>query len=111
MLPDPLRGEELRSVLWDDETGTVDGDHSEVPYVRQVFEAPKPVTVGDPGQVWHLDDPARNPQEFLVVLWNVHPPVLGEPLRSTLPSIFEGIGLPPGEKDEALYDGEGREIV
>ena len=99
-IPDYMRGGELRSILWDDQAGTVEGDHYKVPSFRRVFAAPKPVTLGDSGGTWDLTDPARDPAEFLVVLWVVHWPALREPLRSTLPAIFDGVDLPPVDSGE-----------
>ena len=102
-LPDWMRGDELRSILWDDEAGTVDGDHSLVPDFRRVFDAPKPVTVGDPGGTWDLHDPAHDVVEFLTHLGVVFWPALDEPLRSTLPPVFDGVEIPwadPGTDEE-----------
>ena len=104
MLPDRLRGRELRSIVWDDLAGTVEGDHHDIGYIRRMFDEPKPVTVGDPGRIWGLSDPAHNPTEFLVLLSIVYWPVLIDPLRSTLPAVFDGLVLPLGGPGEVLYD-------
>ena len=110
-IPDRMRGRELRSIVWDDEAGTVAGDHSEVDSFRRVFAADKPVTVGDTGLAWDLVDPAHDPAQFLAVLWSVYAPALDEPLRSTLPAIFDGVELPDGGTGERLYDADGTLLV
>ena len=56
-----MRGREPRTITWDDEAGTVAGDHYEVAYIRERFEAPKPVTIGGPWRLWDLVDPAHDP--------------------------------------------------
>lgn len=76
MLPDRLRGRALRSIVWDD--AAVTGTHSEVADIQRAFDAPKPVTIADPA-------------EFLHILSDFCRPVLDEPLRSTLPAVFEGV--------------------
>ena len=112
MLPDLVRGRELRTIVWDDEAGTVDGDHFQIAAIRRVFEAPKPVTVGDPGGTWDLHDPAHDPAEFLVVLGqSVWWRVLQDPLRSTLPAVFDGVEIPQPDPGEILYDEHGQVLV
>ena len=103
MLPDWLRGRELRSIVWDDLAGTVEGDHQGIGYIRLMLDEPKPVVAGDPGRIWSLSNPAHNPSEFLALLGIVHWQVLYEPLRSTLPAVFDGVELPAGEPGEILF--------
>ncbi len=98
-IPDRRRGRELRTIVWDDEAGTVSGDHWNVASLRRAFAAAKPVTVGSNGGTWTLHDPAHDPAEFLTVLGNAYWPVLDEPLRSSLPAIFDGVELPPMDYD------------
>ena len=102
-------------ILWDAEAGTVSGTHVELADIRQVFAAPKPVEVGVAGTVWRLrdpaHDPAHDPAEFLVLLYIAHWPALYPPLRETLPAVFDGIELPPGEPDEDIFDERGRRLV
>ena len=100
-IPDRLYGREMRTILWDDVAGTVEGDHSEIPDMQRVFAAPKPVTYGA-GIAWDLHDPAHDPSEFLVLLEDAYWPILDEPLRSTLPPIFAGVELPPGGAADVL---------
>ena len=93
-IPDRMYGREPRTIVWDDEAGTVSGDHSKVADFRRVFAAEKPVTVGAGAGTWDLSDPAHDPVEFLIVLWIAYWPALDEPLRSTLPPVFDGLEVP-----------------
>lgn len=110
-IPDRMHGRALRSIVWDDEAGTVTGEHSNVDSFLRVFAANKPVTVGDTGLAWDLTDPAHDPAQFLAVLWSVYAPALDEPLRSTLPAVFDGVDLPPNGSGEILYDEDGSQLV
>ena len=102
-IPDRVRGRELRTIVWDDEAGTVSGDHSEIDEIRRVFAAPKPVTVGQ-GAVWDLRDPAHDPAEFLVLIEQAFWPALDPPLRETLPAVFDGVTLLAPEFDGEIMD-------
>lgn len=106
-----MHGRELRRIVWDDEAGTVGGDHSEIADIRRVFDAPKPVTVGDPGGTWDLRDPAHDATEFLTFLGVCDWRVLDEPLRSTLPPVFDGVQVPVADPGERLFDADGGQIV
>ncbi len=112
-IPDILAGDELRRIVWNDETGEVSGDHSDVRFIQSTIEA-APVDRGDGGRIWRLEDPGRNPEEFLVLIWLANWRVLiNEDLRATLPAIFDGVELSLGEKAEDLYieDPETCELV
>ena len=109
-LSDRRRDDEPRTILWDDEAGTVSGTHSGLPRIRRALDAAKPVEVGVAGRVWQLSDPALEPAEFLVLLYIAHWPVLDPPLRETLPAVFDGVRMAPGEPDEDLYDERGRRL-
>ena len=106
-IPDLMAGRELRTIVWDNEAGTVEGTHYDIEYIQRIFDAPKPVTAGDPGLAWDLTDPAHDPAQFLVLLWVSYNGIRREPLRSTLPPIFDGVDFPPGGKGETLYDEDG----
>ena len=94
-----MRGE-LFSIIWDDRLGTVDGDHPLVPEIRRVLYGSKPVTVGTIGGTWDLEDPGRDPVEMLTLLRNLYWPAVVGPLRSTLPSVFDGLSVPAPEPGE-----------
>ena len=111
MMPLGMRRPQLRSIIWDDEAGTVEGEHDEVPYIQRVIAAPKPVEVGGPGWVWSLHDPGHDPAEFLVLLGIAYWPIGTEPLRSTLPPVFDGVQVPLGERGEHMYDENGDLMV
>ena len=107
-IPDMVRGDEPRSILWDDVAGTVSGDHFRIAYLEDVLAAPKPVTVGGPpSTIWDLVDPGHRPEEFLVLLFTVWHRVLDPEHRDTLPEIFDGVAFPEGEPGEELYDDQG----
>lgn len=110
-LPDWMRGDELRTIVWDDEAGTVSGTHSDVAELQRVFDAPKPVTIGDEGGTWDLQDPAHDPAEFLTALGNAFWPALREPLRSTLPEVFDGLEPLEADPGEILYNPDGSVLV
>lgn len=102
-LPVGMR-EEMRAdlflIVWDDEAGTVEGDHPLVPRIRRVLDAEKPVTVGTIGGTWDLRDPGRDPVEMLTLLRDLYWPAVDEPLRSTLPPVFDGLDVPAPEPGE-----------
>ena len=106
VMPDDAHGEIPRRIVWDDEAGTVEGDHFAVRNLKRVLAAPKPFTVGA-GHIWHLHDPGHDPAEFLVLLCGAYWPIGEEPLRSTLPPVFDGVVPPEGEPGEELYDEHG----
>ena len=99
-IPDWQRGQELRSIVWDNEAGTVDGDHSQIGWIGEMLASSKPVIVGDAGRIWALSDPGRDPAEFLVLIRDIHWPALAPPLRDTLPPVFDGVAMSPGEPTE-----------
>lgn len=79
--------------------------------MRQVFEVEKPVTVGDPGGIWDLRDPAHDAAEFLTFLGVFYHPVLDELLRSPLPPVLDGVEVPRANPGEVLYNGDGSILV
>ena len=92
MFPDWMVGDDLRSIVWDDKAGTVEGDHSQIDSLRKTLAKPTPYVIHDIAASWTLEDPAHDPADFLAVLsldidWRVRK----DPLRSTLPPIFDGV--------------------
>ena len=57
MLPDRRYGDEPRSLVWDDEAGTVEGTHAKVPGTQRTLAEPRPVNRSCEGRVLYLDDP------------------------------------------------------
>ena len=47
MLLDMMHGRESRSVVWDDEAGTVTGEHSKAPWMQRVLADPPPALDAD----------------------------------------------------------------
>ena len=96
MFPDIMVGRELRSIVWDDEAGTVEGEHSRLDEIREIFAEPTPFTAGDVAAEVTLEDPAHSPADFLrlLAIW-IDWRVLNEPLRSTLPPVFDGVEPTP----------------
>ncbi|MBC6406280.1 MAG: hypothetical protein GDA41_11285 [Rhodospirillales bacterium] len=108
MLPDMRYGDEPRSVVWDDEAGTVEGTHSDIPWMQRDLAAPKPVNYSSHERVLYLKDPGHDPAEFLWLLKTAFWPILREPLRSTLPPVFDGVQLSPMEPAKrAERDADG----
>ena len=115
LLPDMMRGRALRSIVWDDQAGTVEGEHYDVDWIRDVIQqsAEGPVTVGDPGGTWDLRDPGHDPAEFLVLLEMSVSGGLTEAILASLPPIFDGVELPPADPGEELWgvDPDTGELV
>lgn len=77
-----------RTILWNDETGEVSGDHGDVPGIRAAVE--RAVREGHLPEVFgccHLRDPRRDPADFLAVLHWVNQS--GAPLE--LPAALRGV--------------------
>ena len=110
LLPDGAAGGENRVIVWDDRAGTVAGDHSAIEEIRQVLGMDMPVTIGDPGRTWTLDDPARRPVDFLTMLAVVENQVYRLP-RKALPAVFSDVDIPDGDAGERLFDVDGTELI
>ena len=67
-IPDIFAGRELRTVVWDDEAGTVDGTHYAVPHLRQSMDM-APLTMHEVAGTLTLADPAHSAPDFLALLW------------------------------------------
>ena len=108
MLPDRLYGDEPRSVIRDDVAGTVEGTHSKVPGMRRTLARPTPVNGSSDECVLYLHNPAHDPADFLWLIGTAYWPILVEPLRSTLPPVFDGVELSPMEPAPcAARDADG----
>ncbi len=73
-LPDRLYGRELRTILWDDQAATVEGDHSDIPWMRERIAAAPTELVNETCTI-PLKDPGRDPREFWRLLTAVFYPV------------------------------------
>ena len=111
MLPDMMHGREPRSVIWDDEAGTVTGEHYEVPWMQALLADTPPIVMGDVMGTFTLNDPGHDPADFLVLLWRAYWPVLDEPLRSTLPPVFDGVVMTSIESSPPPVDDDGNPIA
>lgn len=91
MFPDFMVGRDLRSIVWDDEAGAVEGDHSQLDVIREALARPTPLVLHDIAASWTLEDPAHDPADFLSLLSSIDWRVLRDDVRSTLPPVFDGV--------------------
>ena len=104
-LPDASRGDDLRPIVWDDEAGTVTGEHSDVPQLQEALAEPVPVVLPHITGPLTLRDPGHDPADFIALLATLWWEFLVEPGRSAfLPLALQGVTptqravreLPPG---------------
>ena len=84
-------GAELYTIIWDDEAGTVEGNHPRVPLLQRICESDEPYVIS---RVWgaiDLDDVAHNPQHFLSALNDRFEDETAIPSTAVLPDILKGI--------------------
>ena len=110
MLPDMMHYRGPRSVIWDDEAGTVTGEHSWVPWMQEMLAATPPIEIEDGMRPVILRDPGHDPADFLRLLWAAYWPVMNEPLRSTLPPVFDGVEMTPAPPYPPSVDADGNLI-
>ncbi len=96
--PDGRFGDELRTIIWDDEAGTVEGDHSRVTEIQWICDDDGIDVISRPWGVLILDDVPHNPQHFLSSLNDPYPGFEIDP-RAVLPDSLKGIEplVPPYE--------------
>ena len=92
---DLMAGRELRRIEWDDEAGTVGGDHSDVPWLAERLAQEPPVRI-DPSpcnSAYVLQDPRHDAADFMVLLRFTDPLRAGgavvnlpPPLRNVTPT-------------------------
>lgn len=68
MLPDMMHDDAPRSVIWDDEAGTVTGEHSSLPWIQECLAATPPIEVEAGMRGVTLNDPGHDPADFLRLL-------------------------------------------
>ncbi len=100
-MQDVMRGRELRTIVWDDEAGTVDGDHWDVQWLRETLARPAPVRLSDVAIHVTLRDPAHSAPDFLALIFgirdnNVPDPELPDSLAGVEPTPWIGRPLEPG---------------
>ena len=96
--PDGRFGDELRTIIWDDEAGTVEGDHNMVPVLKLICEGNGVACISQPWGALVVDDVPHNPQHFLSILNDPYPRFEIDP-RAVLPDSLKGIEplVPPYE--------------
>lgn len=75
-----------------------------------MLAAAPPVVMGDVMGTVTLHDPGHDPADFLVLLGRACWPVLEEPLRSTLPPVFNGVEMTPVEPRAPVLDDDGNPV-
>lgn len=99
---DYRHGWEPRTVVWDDETGEVAGDHSGVPLIRRrQEEAARDGRFVVDGGYFRMPDPWRDPACVKVLLlFTLDDPALPEPLRS---ADHQALGVAAPERPGVVY--------
>ena len=100
-MQDVMRGREVRTIVWDDEAGTVDGDHWDVQWLQSMLDRPAPVRLTDVAIHVTLRDPAHSTPDFLALLFGptrgpVPDPELPDSLAGVEPTPWIGVPLEPG---------------
>ena len=106
-LPDRRNGANgaLRTLVWDDEAGTVSGDYSRVDDIREFFRRPERWTAGDAKGVRQFKDPRHIPEDFkgmIVAVFAIAPDlphIVWPPILADVTStpLDPGPPPPPGE--------------
>ena len=87
-LPDRLYGRELRTILWDDEAATVEGDHSKVDAMQAMIDDAPTKFVNETCTILLKD---RDPRDFWHLILAAFYPAAREPLRSTMPAVLRDV--------------------
>ena len=99
------------TLIWDDETGTVEGENPEVYHVRRMLAEPQPLNLCRDGRILFLHDPAHDPRDF----WHLLPYACWkEPLRSRMPAILRDVEPTPAEAappPRIVVDGVERDAI
>ena len=106
MMPDPKKGDSLAAMHWDDEAGTIGGEHSDVPVIRQLFDAPTPYFFGSAAASWDLHDPAHSIEEMNIIL-RARYQNLVDNFEDGLPPPFKNLEPRRPDGREELYDDDG----
>ena len=89
-LPDRLYGREQRTILWDDEAATVEGDHSDIGAMQATVDD-APTELVNETCTFSLKDPGRDPREFWHLIISAFYPAADEPLRSIMPAVLRDV--------------------
>ena len=95
-------------IVWDDETGTVEGDHSQVGELAAALaNPPMPVHFPHPPGTFHLVDPAHDAADFLtalraVVFWPLAVE-LPESLSDVTPTPYPELPPEPDDAETVHY--------
>ena len=91
----PLDMDSAPEMIWDDEAGTVEGEHWYAAWVREELARGAPLDMSGDGRILILDDPAHDPRDFwhLVPYW-----CSKEPLRSRMPAILRDAAPTEGRR-------------
>ena len=107
----PLDMESAPEMIWDDEAGTVEGEHWYAAGVREELARGAPLNLSRDGRILILQDPAHDPRDFwyLIPYW-----CWKEPLRSRMPAILRDVE--PTEPRRAppprlIVDGVERDAI
>ena len=99
-------------IIWDDELGTVEGDHYRVGSILQwIHEQGIPLNASGDGRILILNDPLHDPRDFW---WLLPPEMRREPLLSTLPPILRDVEPTPAGRSpppRTREDGEWRDMI
>ncbi len=79
----------VNHIIWDDEAGTVEGDHHQVPALQEDMKRPMPHILHRRTFQQTLHDVAHDPADFLVVLAIALRTL--KPPKVTLPDSLKGI--------------------
>ena len=108
----PYRVGGAGELIWDDEAGTVEGDHYQAAYINEwIAEGGIPLDLSGDGRSLILADPLHDPRDFL---WLLPDKMWEEPLRSTLPAILLEVEPTPfalSKPPIIVVDGVRREAI
>ena len=98
-------------IVWDDEAGTVEGDHWFAAGVRELLAQGAPLDLSRNGHILVLQDPAHDPRDF----WHLLPyKCQVEPLRSRMPPILRDVEPTPlraAPLPRYIVDGVERDAI
>ena len=106
-LPDWRNGADgaLRTLVWDDEAGTVSGDYSQVDDIREFFRRPERWTAGDPTGVLQFKDPRHIPEDFKGMIVLVECPAVADLARIVWPPTLAGVTPTPPDPEPRRAPG------